>query len=432
MMGAPVPFFAPATDPDDPALAAFGERCAHSLRSTLRSLRGHLGREADETIETVTTLCDIMGDVPLRRALWSPYYRHWRTRLTALTATGQRAEIAGWLAQLPRLLFVPAAQVAESLPAVRVPLFRPAASASGRELRLPGVPRHMMLPGSEQELATLCGQAGRLLIDLGGRITEGPLDALLAGGEGYVEHARLGGTRTELDAGDPWLRGWLAQFNAADSPPPYPRRDLAPAVDLTAHRPVFDAAARLIAGAWPDCLEELSLHIRVVVPFWSRLMLGWTTLTQLGALYVRAVTDERVDLIGTATKADPVLFTAETLVHEAAHTRLYVMSADTPLHALDHDVLRPSPFRKDPRPVIGLYHAAFVLTRIVVFMYAAAGLTGDEQYARRAEENHRDLRQALDALAGARLTPAGRDLLEESVARTEPQTVHVMSKEGVR
>ena len=58
---------------------------------------------------------------------------------------------------------------------------------------------------------------------------------------------------------------------------------------------------------------------------------------------------------------------AEGLVHETTHHLLFAMSKDEPLVVNEINDSFDSPLRLDPRPMDGVYHAAFVCARLVYF-----------------------------------------------------------------
>lgn len=54
----------------------------------------------------------------------------------------------------------------------------------------------------------------------------------------------------------------------------------------------------------------------------------------------------------------------EVVAHESAHSLLFGFCTDEPLVYNDDDDLYPSPLRRDPRPMDGIYHATFVSARM--------------------------------------------------------------------
>ncbi|WP_326953967.1 aKG-HExxH-type peptide beta-hydroxylase [Amycolatopsis sp. NBC_01286] len=392
--------FVPARQPDDPALLACGDAALRSLTAVLNVG----GAEPDGPLAAARALVEAADPAALRAAVLHPLFRHWRSTLDARVKIGAGDRISAWLDSLPRLLLAPALLARDDFARVRVPLVR------GDQLRVPGLPRHLVVrPGTDPSVV-VSREGGELRVERDGVTETFPAGILAAAGLGESRRPVLAGTPVELDATDPWVEEVLAGVNATPSPPPYPPRDIRPVPDATRVEAVFSRAAGLIGRAWPDCLAELTTHVRLVVPFTSALMEGWTSLSHLGAIFLRAVSDDDVP--------DPVRFTAERLVHEAAHTRLYVLSVRTRFFAEggQHRLLS-SPLRKDARPAAGVYHAAFVLARVAVVMARAAAVTGDERFAERGHECHAEFREAQDTLAtSGALSEAGTELLEEAAA----------------
>lgn len=119
------------------------------------------------------------------------------------------------------------------------------------------------------------------------------------------------------------------------------------------------------------------------------------------------------------------LVLAETLVHESAHSLLFALSCD------EHRVLNPpserykSPLRIDPRPLDGIFHAAFVLARMHGFL-AEIAESGSAPAPMRAEARKLAVRRRENFLDGygvlaghARFTETGRALIEDARERVE-------------
>lgn len=103
----------------------------------------------------------------------------------------------------------------------------------------------------------------------------------------------------------------------------------------------------------------------------------------------------------------------ENLIHEISHIDLFIRQLIDPI--VEKNVLLDSPLRKNKRPTIGVFHAAFVLSRVVQLL---AGLLNDEYEAEltriRLSNNYQNLIAALDTLKNAPfLTNTAKMLLEE-------------------
>lgn len=212
--------------------------------------------------------------------------------------------------------------------------------------------------------------------------------------------ARVPGTSIEVGAEHPWAVELLERQNELDPAPGYDTGDLEPLavdeVDL-AH---LAAALDLLAQSWPDMRAEITDYVRLIVPFRSAQKYAFTNTVWQGAIFL------------AEPFSDPVL-TTERLVHECSHLRLNLIMAHERLHEHDWAATVRSPFRKGLRPVTGLYHGAFVFTRVAVAMSRLADSTGDERYAARIPDVAGKVRESLTTLLGGdvRLTPVGRELL---------------------
>lgn len=117
---------------------------------------------------------------------------------------------------------------------------------------------------------------------------------------------------------------------------------------------------------------------------------------------------------------------AAGLVHEGAHQLLFGLSCREPLVNNALSERRASPLRRDPRPVIGIYHATFVCARMCYAFEAmlrpGLGLTDPERlYVERGLGEVRacfaEGRATLAAFGD--LTGLGRGLLDEAAAAVD-------------
>lgn len=113
---------------------------------------------------------------------------------------------------------------------------------------------------------------------------------------------------------------------------------------------------------------------------------------------------------------------AEMLVHEGAHCLLTALSNAEVLSANPKDARYSSPLRKDPRPMEGIIHAAYVLGRMIQGLERIAtspSLTAAERLdvATRRRDSVELFRQGVETIeAHAVLTPIGRRALEGCLA----------------
>lgn len=113
---------------------------------------------------------------------------------------------------------------------------------------------------------------------------------------------------------------------------------------------------------------------------------------------------------------------AETLVHEAAHLLLYLLTADEPAARNPKAARYRSPLRADPRPMDGVIHAVFVIAREIMLdraLAAASTVAGDIRSAAREAAASKELifRAGLETVRrDAALTETGRALIDDASA----------------
>lgn len=115
----------------------------------------------------------------------------------------------------------------------------------------------------------------------------------------------------------------------------------------------------------------------------------------------------------------------EHLVHEAAHLHLYCLWKDDPIVLNESSGLYASPLRRDARPLSGIFHAMFVLSRIIrVFARLERSNRYDKlsPHVDNSENNASNSASPLEKfgdahktlMKNARLTPLGSALMESS------------------
>lgn len=149
-----------------------------------------------------------------------------------------------------------------------------------------------------------------------------------------------------------------------DTDPVSPFAFTAPSAEaVAAFRPRLEEALTMMKEGAPRLRAELDALVSEIVLADGRSGLtessftGGSSFLLWGALFINpASSTTAVSLV-------------ETLAHEAAHSLLFGFAVDEPL-VLNPDSERfTSPFRDDPRPMDGIYHATFVAARM---HYAAA------------------------------------------------------------
>ena len=194
--------------------------------------------------------------------------------------------------------------------------------------------------------------------------------------------------------------------------------------------PSASAAARrlgralaVVDAAWSEAGQEIRAGTRLVLTPEERGLVSYSHLHRRGVSYIRLLGKTILDL-------------ADDLLHETAHHRLHALEERTTLFASappdGEEVRYFSPWRRDLRPVRGIYHAAYTFSfraelfrRIQRTARARGGRVGPLRlHAKRlrwlGEEARHERRQVLravrdleDAASRGLLTSDGRRLLAE-------------------
>jgi HEXXH motif-containing protein len=107
---------------------------------------------------------------------------------------------------------------------------------------------------------------------------------------------------------------------------------------------------------------------------------------------------------------------AEAIVHEFHHSELYILMVVQETLEQRANELFYSPWRHDPRPLYGLFHALYVFSGVANF-YARAETISDlephkEQFRQRRLQICHQLRLGLAQVPDNRLAPVGCSIIE--------------------
>lgn len=173
-----------------------------------------------------------------------------------------------------------------------------------------------------------------------------------------------------------------------------------------------DQSLRWIAAANPLLSSEIRTGVRTIVPVYSK----------NPEVHISATFKEAPGLMALSWTPDtPVL--AEALVHEYHHGKLNTLLAADPLIlGPTGEALYYSPWRPDPRPLLGVLHGAFVFHAILdfwaKFLDAQIPLLYDVRLRQRICLVCRQTQVALKTLtAEAELSPCGSVLVQHLLER---------------
>lgn len=125
---------------------------------------------------------------------------------------------------------------------------------------------------------------------------------------------------------------------------------------MAAHRDHIATALALLRQFDPDCFDEYQVFVACIKLFQGQVLRGETSKMSYGAIWLREPEPE----------VDQVAYWIEHIVHEISHLRLEAvfMHEQLVLNPASEKVFR-APIRDDPRPMRGVFHACFVLARII-------------------------------------------------------------------
>lgn len=117
-----------------------------------------------------------------------------------------------------------------------------------------------------------------------------------------------------------------------------------------------------------------------------------------------------------AHESNTVPYYVEHIVHECAHHALNIINADDYIVENAPEERFSAPFRKDKRPMIGIFHALFVLSRIAQSLSRfISSYHGDyeREFSERLDNALTKYQQTVEIVEEhAKLTPKGKELLK--------------------
>ena len=117
----------------------------------------------------------------------------------------------------------------------------------------------------------------------------------------------------------------------------------------------FQKSLELISKNDPYLAKEFHCYTTRLKIFNGIALVGSTSTDIMGAIYLR----------NPVKMTRPDLYLVEHLTHEVSHLHLHqLMIYDKMILNSDHERY-PAPIRSDPRPMFGIFHATFVLSRMV-------------------------------------------------------------------
>jgi hypothetical protein len=164
-----------------------------------------------------------------------------------------------------------------------------------------------------------------------------------------------------------------------------------------------EKAQRLIEKHDPDMFYEIQEQVKLIKLFSGKITMGLTDVRILGAMLIRL----------PRHNVNSILYFFEHIIHEASHIHLNCLMAIDPLVLNSADEKFSSPLRKDPRPMIGVYHATYVSARTARSFMRLYQATGNKELLHPlAETLDETLRGILVIDRHAKLTINGKKLVD--------------------
>lgn len=186
-----------------------------------------------------------------------------------------------------------------------------------------------------------------------------------------------------------------------------------PSGDLETTKKLILEAFDFMRVALPAYYGECSEYVSAFLVFKSEIMSAGTTFDLAKLIYIQSF--DSFDNRNLFVVLDRIL-------HESAHVHLHLQTMKDPLLLNAPNELYGSPFRDKPRPLIGIYHAHFVLYRLIngLSTPAISDKFGDDlvkpaldNYITAISATYKTLKES------GKFTPLGREIFESTILSME-------------
>lgn len=173
-------------------------------------------------------------------------------------------------------------------------------------------------------------------------------------------------------------------------------------------RPLLLATLELLEKHDPVIRRQIDEYVSRIKIFEGEGIVGMTDVRIFGAVFLRL--PEGHD--------DPIAYFSEHLIHESSHLHLNVLMAEDPIVLNSSEELYPAPIRLDPRPMYGIFHATYVLSRIVRFFRLMAKVYPErESFHKTLSIVEKQFDKGLDVVSNfARCTDFGNQIVKSFIS----------------
>ncbi len=169
----------------------------------------------------------------------------------------------------------------------------------------------------------------------------------------------------------------------------------------------------LIEVVDPVMHAEINAVLSEVVVFRAQALMGGSLARSFGAVYIGSPDHDPIrEKFGQHFSIRGVPYFMEHVVHESSHNVLFGLMLFDPMVLNSSQDRYSAPLRKDLRPIYGIFHASFVLARMIrVFRLMHA--QGDPVYLKLINHFVPRLENGLNVIkAHGNLTPVGWEMFE--------------------
>lgn len=172
------------------------------------------------------------------------------------------------------------------------------------------------------------------------------------------------------------------------------------------------SAYSILARDLPAFAEEYRIFVNSVLIYRSSTLASGTSFSLCGSIYVHSYPDD---------DEKNIFVVLDRLIHETAHLYLHYQSMDEEFLTNDINECRPTPFRDEDRPLIGIFHAHFVLYRLLQALSQSSLQDHFELnlISRTREKYRQAFIQTTDVLSAyGKFTPAGEEIFQQTLCET--------------
>ena len=167
---------------------------------------------------------------------------------------------------------------------------------------------------------------------------------------------------------------------------------------------IYDAL-NLVSDLFPNMQSEIHVFLNKIKVFGGKRAMGITDVRMFGCMFIRQPRDT----------IDPKLYYCEHIVHEVSHMYLNAAMSLDPLVLNPREAKYKSPIRPDPRPMLGVYHATFVTSRIVQMFDLLAEHNPTEDVLVHLQQQNNELKSGIrEVQLHGDLTSSGSSIIQEA------------------